>query len=245
MDFERIVDSHSHWGPSLTLGTAVTTEELKRQQRTSGVTHVVIIPFPSTAIDSNVINEKLLKEAEKEKAFVPYHYIRENYESEGFDPIPDCYFGGKWHWMRGWQDSASNYDVLKDKDLPELILKLKRTGKPTVFEEELSFTERFVDMAEGLTLIIPHLGMLGGNPSDFLARFRDEESVFFDTALAARETILKFVETVGPERVLFGSDVPFGTMSAELSKILTLPISHEDKGLLLAGNMMRLTGWQG
>jgi len=243
MDFERIIDSHTHWGPSLTLGTEVTTRELRRQQKESGVTHVVIMPFPSTAIRDNGINIDVLREAEREEGFIPYHYVREEYEAEGFEPIPEGYCGGKWHWMRGWQDSASNYEVLKDAYLPRLIEKLAGTGKPVILEEELEFTEKFVEMAGGLKLIVPHLGMLGGNPMDFLARFRSHDSVCFDTALASRDTILKFVETVGPGRILFGSDVPFGAMRNELAKILTLPISREDKELILSKNVLRLTAW--
>lgn len=244
MDFDLIIDSHSHWGPSITLGVDVTTRELQRQMERSGVTHVAIIPFPSTAIESNAVNLRLLEETERIEGFIPYHYIREDYDRDGFDPIPANYCGGKWHWMRGWQDSASNYRVLDDPALPALIEKMKATGKPTIFEEELEFTERFVRMADGLVLIIPHLGMLGGNPLDFLEVFKDAPNVYFDTALGSRDTILRYVETVGPERVLFGSDVPFGSMESELSKVMSLPVGREEKELLLFRNFIRLTGYQ-
>ncbi len=245
MDFEYIIDSHTHWGPSLSMGTLVTTAEITRQQKESGVTHTAIMPFPSTAIADNSINVDVLKEAVREKGlFIPYHYIREGFEEEGFDPVPKEYYGGKWHWMRGWQDTASNYEVLRDAHLPRLLDTLKTTGKPIIFEEELSFTERLIDMAEGITFIIPHLGMLGGNPLDFLRTFKDKSSVFFDTALSAQDTLLKFVETVGADRILFGSDIPFGTMRAELIKILALPVSEEDKEKMVAGNFRRLTGWR-
>ena len=146
--------------------------------------------------------------------------------------------------MRGLQDSASNYHVLDDARLPGLIRQLAGAGKPVIFEEELSFTERFVEMAHGLNLIIPHLGMLGGNPIDFLASFKDKKSVYFDTALASRDTIRRFVETVGPERILFGSDVPFGSMKPELGKVLDLPIPDGEKELILSKNFLRVTGWR-
>jgi len=100
MEFERIVDSHCHWGPSLSLGIEVTTEELKSQQAQSGVTHVIIMPFPSTAIAGSAINLRVLAEAGQEERFVPYHYIREDFDGADFDPVPQGYFGGKWHWMR-------------------------------------------------------------------------------------------------------------------------------------------------
>jgi len=240
MEFELIIDSHSHWGPSLSMGTEVTTAELQRQLKESGISYVILIPFPSTAIANNDINVKLLQETRRIQSFIPYHYIRENYDMEGFDPIPHEYCGGKWHWMRGWQDTASNYQVLDDPALPGLIEKLRTINKPIVFEEDLDFTIKFVDMTEGVTLIIPHLGLLGGNPYDFLRAFKDNESIYFDTALASRNQIKKFVETIGPERVIFGSDVPFGSMRSELDKVFSLQISHEDKELLLYKNIINL-----
>jgi uncharacterized protein len=171
---------------------------------------------------------------------VPYHYIRENYDSEDFNPIPTAYFGGKWHWMRGVQDSASNYRVLDDKMLPNLIGKIVLTGKPFIFEEELEFTKRFVDLSPDSILIIPHLGMLGGHPSDFLRSFKTNENIYFDTALASQNDILEFVQTIGPERILFGSDVPFGSMKSELSKVLDLPIPDVDKENILSKNIIRI-----
>jgi hypothetical protein len=244
MEFDIIIDSHSHWGPSITLGTDVTTGELQMQMKGSGIDYVAVIPFPSTAIENNSINVRMLEESKRVGGFIPYHYIREDYDREGFDPIPEAYCGGKWHWMRGWQDSASNYKVLEDKLLPELVDKIRLTGKPVIFEEELSFTERFVDIFDGLTLIIPHLGLLGGNPYDFLRSFKDKENIYFDTALSSKDTIHDFVKTIGPERVLFGSDVPFGSMKSELSKVLSLPIPEGDKELLLSKNFIRLTRFQ-
>jgi predicted TIM-barrel fold metal-dependent hydrolase len=235
VEFIKIIDSHTHWGPSLTMGSTVTTQELLSQQKASGVTHVVLIPFPSTAIASNDINIKVLEETGKVRSFLPYFYIRED-----FPRIPAAYYGGKWHWMRGVQDAASNYQVLDDSELPQLIADLTKIGKPIVFEEELAFTQRFVEMAPGLPLIIPHLGMLGGNPMDFLTAFKDKDYIYFDTALAARNTIQEFVRTIGPERVLFAADVPFGDMTSELSKVLTLPIPDSEKELILSGNVIRL-----
>jgi len=61
----EIIDSHTHWGPSLTLGTEVTTEELLRQAGESGVQKIVIFPFPSTAINDERTNDKVLELGEK------------------------------------------------------------------------------------------------------------------------------------------------------------------------------------
>ena len=237
--FVEIIDSHTHWGPSLTMGTEVTTEEILQQADQSGVQKIVIFPFPSTAIADERINGKLLEEAKRTGRFIPYYYIPEELR-----PIPpgNGFYGGKWHWMRGVQDCSSNYRVLDDPKLGEYIEESEKVGLPIVFEEELAFTEAFVRRTKDLKVIIPHFGLLGGNPMDFLKAFKGRENLYFDTALASPETMMKFIEKVGPERVLFGSDIPFGTMKRELEKVLSLPIRDDCRERILSKNIKRLTG---
>jgi predicted TIM-barrel fold metal-dependent hydrolase len=235
----KIIDSHTHWGPSLTMGTEVTTEELLRQAEQSGVNRIVIFPFPSTALEDEEINERLLNEAKRIKKFVPYYYIPETMK-----PISDGkgFWGGKWHWMRGVQDCSSNYKALGDPKLEEFIEASEDINLPIVFEEELAFTNTFAKKTKNLKIIIPHLGMLGGNPTDFLSIFKARENIYFDTALASQDTIMRFIEKIGHERILFGSDIPFGTMKWELEKVLSLPIGDDKKEWILSKNIERLTG---
>ena len=235
----EIIDSHTHWGPSVSMGTEVTTEELLRQAEQSNVDRIVIFPFPSMALADEEINERLLNEANRIKKFIPYYYIPETMK-----PIQDKkgFYGGKWHWMRGIQDSSSNYQSLDDPKLREFIEASEKIDLPIVFEEELAFTEAFVRKTKNLEVIIPHLGMLGGNPLDFLNTFKSRENVYFDTALASSNTVLKFIETIGHERILFGSDIPFGSMKWELEKVLSLPIGDDIKEWILSKNLKRLIG---
>jgi predicted TIM-barrel fold metal-dependent hydrolase len=236
----EIIDSHTHWGPSVTMGIEVTTEELLRQAEQSGVSKIVIFPFPSMALADESINGRILEEAGRVKRFIPYYYI-----PESMKPIPDGkgFYGGKWHWMRGVQDCSSNYQALEDPELKEFIEALEKMNLPIVFEEELAFTEAFVKETKNLKIIIPHLGALGGNPIDFLHTFKERENIYFDTALAGPDTMMKFIDRIGHERILFGSDIPFGTMKWELEKVLSLPIGDDKKEWVLSKNLKRLIGW--
>jgi predicted TIM-barrel fold metal-dependent hydrolase len=235
----EIIDSHTHWGPSKTMGVTVTTAELLRQAEQSGVGRIVIFPFPSQALADEGINEEVLQEAGRDHTFIPYYYIPDDLR-----PIPKekGFSGGKWHWTRGVQDSASNYKVLNDPRLKGFIEESEEIDLPIIFEEELAFTETFVRMTKTLKIIIPHLGLLGGNPLDFLAAFKHRENCYFDTALASQETIGRFVKEIGPERILFASDIPFGQMKTELDKVLSLPIKDDEKELILSKNVKRLIG---
>ena len=233
----EIIDSHTHWGPSVTMGTGVTTEELLRQAEESGASRIVIFPFPSTALADEGINQRLLDETDRIKKFIPYYYIPETMK-----PIPEGkrYYGGKWHWMRGVQDVSSNYEALKDPRLEGFIDVSERIDLPIVIEEEFAFTEVFVKKTKSLKIIIPHLGGLGGNPMDFLDAFKGRENVYFDTALASSDTVMKFIDKIGHERILFGSDIPFGTMKWELEKVISLPIDDDKKEWILSKNLKRL-----
>jgi predicted TIM-barrel fold metal-dependent hydrolase len=233
----EIIDSHTHWGPSLSMSTEVTTQELLKQAEESGVSRIVIFPFPSTALADEEVNERLLSEADRVKKFIPYYYIPET-----MSPIPEGkeFYGGKWHWMRGIQDSSSNYKTLDDPKLGGFIEASEKIDLPIVFEEEFAFTETFVRKTKNLKIIIPHLGMLGGNPLDFLQTFKEKENIYFDTALASPDTVVKFIEKIGHERILFGSDIPFGTMKWELEKVLSLPIGDDKKEWIFSKNLKRL-----
>jgi hypothetical protein len=275
----EIIDSHTHWGPSVSMGIEVTTEGLLGQAEQSGVSRIVIFPFPSMALKDEGINERLLDEANRinpirnssccdskpsgalnpagiilksnpaaeqrgiisngVKKFIPYYYIPETMK-----PIPlgNGFYGGKWHWMRGIQDCSSNYHVLEDPKLKEFIEASEKIGLPIVFEEELAFTEAFVKKTKDLKVIIPHLGALGGNPIDFLDIFKARENVCFDTALASSDIVMKFFKKIGHQRILFGSDVPFGAMKRELEKILSLRIGDDKKEWILSKNLKGLIG---
>jgi len=84
--------------------------------------------------------------------------------------------------------------------------------------------------------------MLGGNPMDFLHTFKGRENVYFDTALASSDTVMRFIEKIGHERILFGSDIPFGTMKWELEKVLSLPFGDDKKEWIFYKNLKRLIG---
>jgi len=48
---------------------------------------------------------------------------------------------------------------------------------------------------------------------------------------------MKFIENIGHERILSGSDIPFGTMKWELEKVLSLPIGDDKKEWILSKNL--------
>jgi hypothetical protein len=234
MEF-RIIDSLCHWGPSMTLGSNATTNNILKQMKEAGVERAVVLPFASTAARSGEINVRILNEAGRVREFVPFFHIRED-----LFLVAEGYSGARWERMRAVRDMPSNYAVLEDPETYNLMDTIAGTGRPLIIEEDLRFTEKFANMARSIPLIVPFLGSNGGDPNDFLTAFKDRANIYFNTAMSEKETLVKFIDTVGPNRLLFASNAPFGSMRFEVSKILSLHITDEDKQRVLAGNIERL-----
>lgn len=231
------IDFHTHLGHSLSLGLNIPPEEILRQMAEADVERAVVFPFPSTAVADRSVNDWILRESEKRGVFYPFYYAPDDLEPP---PEDKGFLGVKWHWVRGVSDHSSNYSVLQDPRLPKFVEAVAELRLPVIFEEEFEFTVRFVRNFPGVLLVIPHLGMLGGSPYSFLKAFQEEDNVYFDTSLSNPQILQAFIEEVGAERLLFGSDIPFGNMKTELGKILSLNLEDKALELITGGNAERL-----
>ncbi len=223
----------------MSLGINVDPVGVIEQMKVSGVHRCMVFPFPSMALRDSKIIGWVVDQCRKYRVFYPFYYVLNDLK-----PVPSSprFVGVKWHWVRGISDFKSNYDVLKDEGLHELVDSFVKQKLPVIFEEELDFTKKFVKMFPDVTLIIPHLGMLGGAPLDFLEEFKGCENVFFDTSLAPASILEGFIREIGVNRVIYGSDIPFGSIETEKNKMLRLNLRDEDMELILGRNILSLVG---
>jgi hypothetical protein len=164
----------------------------------------------------------------------PYFFIWNDFAVE---QLSDAHCGIKWHRHAGEPTYA--YDAPRCRPALDEI---RRRRLPVVLEEELSNTVRFIrDLAEGVVVIIPHLGLLnGGFRAIAEAGLWDMERVWADTALAGPGDIDEYIRSFGHRRLMFGSDFPFGDPSAELRKIRRLDLDPAVEADVLGGNFTRL-----
>ncbi len=236
LNLVRIINAHVHIGKSLALSMDVKIEDVEKEMIEAGVHECLVFPFPSWAVENSEVNSWILEICERNKVFHPVFYVRDDLKA----PENSRYVAVKWHWVRGVSDTKSNYSVLRDEGLEELVEEIIRLGVPVIFEEEFEFTKMFTEMFRDAKLIIPHLGALGGDPSAFLDEFENNENIYFDTSLSSLPTLLRFVERIGAKRMIFGSDLPFGNMKYELEKIINLEIDRKEKERILCRNIRKL-----
>ena len=106
---------------------------------------------------------------------------------------------------------------------------------------------RVMDRFPGLTVIAAHFGayrMWDGVEQHLLGR-----EVYFDTSYCPRrflpdERMLHLIRAHGPQRILFGSDFPFGRASRDLRRLRRLGLSTQELNLICWQNAARLLSWQ-
>jgi len=182
-------------------------------------------------------NQYLLEQAQIYSGEIyPFYFVWNDYQLEGLEN----FVGIKWH----RHSDEPHYDYLSDKC--EIFLqRVYELKLPIVFEEEKSITQNFIKRVAGRTpIIIPHLGMMNGgykalNKSDIWK----EPNVYADCSLGFSH-VLDFIETYGADKLVLGSDYPFGNPGTSKRKILTMhregKISTENLHMILYNNMAKL-----
>ncbi len=179
-------------------------------------------------------NEYLLRAGNAELEVIPYFFVWNDFALEELQPE---HKGIKWHrhadeprYLYGHPRCRQMLDLIQDRRLP------------VVLEEELENTVYFIkELAPGALVIIPHLGGLnGGYRAIASAGLWELHRVYADTSLASRAEILDYLQRFGEDRLVFGSDFPFGHPRRELDKILDLDIPERTREKILHHNIREL-----
>lgn len=176
----------------------------------------------------------LLDLATVKEGVYPYYFVWNDFAVEDLDTK---FRGIKWHHHRG--EPSYRYD---DPGCTRMIDAICVRRLPIVLEETFANTLDFLARVAGRTpVIIPHLGLLnGGYRRLFAAGIWETASVYADTALAGGAEIIHFVDNYGCDRLLFGSDYPFGEPGAQLEALKHLGFEPRELEQICAGNILRL-----
>jgi hypothetical protein len=158
-------------------------------------------------------NEYLLDLGSKEFTVIPYLFLWNDFQ---VGHLTGMHKGIKWH--RHASEPVYNYD---SEECKQALAEIKRRNMPIVYEEELKNTIVFIkELASEIRVIIPHLGGLNGGYKAIEDYGLWENSrVYTDTSLASTFEISDYINKYGDERIMFGSDFPFGDPESELSKL--------------------------
>ncbi len=181
-------------------------------------------------------NRYLLDIQNKNIGFYSYYFVWNDFD---FTELLRGYRAIKWH--RHEDEPLYTYSAPQCERFLQAAYSRRL---PIVLEESLANTLYFVARVAGrCPIIIPHLGMLnGGFPALLAAGVWDNEAVYADTALAAGRDIDDFLARYGAERLIFGSDFPFGHPVFELRKITNLGLPVMEYQKIVYGNIASILG---
>jgi hypothetical protein len=164
----------------------------------------------------------------------PYFFIWNDFAVE---QLTGAHKGIKWH--RHPDEPVYNYD---DPKCAVAIEEIRRRNMPVCLEEEFENTLYFInELAPGVKVIIPHCGMLNGGYDLFRRHgIWEMSNIYADTALAPIGDIMDYISRYGCERLMFGSDFPFGDPAFELHRILRLKLTGEQEKAIVGLNVTRL-----
>ena len=92
-----------------------------------------------------------------------------------------------------------------------------------------------------LRIIVGHAAYSMEYSIDVVFNLKQFHNVYFETSASASFGIYNILKAIGHKRIIFGSDSPVvSPLQLEIDKILTLPISHEEKIDILYNNVYEL-----
>jgi len=243
-----IIDAHVHCGVQDTMPPQGLADYLE-YSRGSGITGAVMFPPVGEVYDRfeynfkdttywqkrrQRANEYLLYLDTGEFRVFPYLFIWNDF---AVDQLTSQHKGIKWH----RHDDEPEYQY-SSRLCAEAVAGIRRRNMPVVLEEGLENTLKFIqEVAPGVKVIIPHLGGLNGGYEAIKEHgLWSLPNVYADTALAATCEIQDYISNYGVERLLFGSDFPFGSPTKEVQKVLGLNLPAPQKERIVAGNILEL-----
>lgn len=143
------------------------------------------------------------------------------------------YGGIKIH--RHWNEPMYDWGSKKGLLALEVIRKL---NLPVIIDDVPDRIERFIkEFAIGINVVVPHLT---NYPTIKSMRVFNLSNVYVDTSLTYVSYMMDYMKSFGADRIIFGTDWPYGNVSTQIKRIEILPISKKDKNKILNENALKV-----
>lgn len=239
-----IVDAHAHLGPCRVFDVEVTADILLRALEENCVEKAIVQPFPGCTNPAKVHDEIAdLAALYPGKIFglasVNPHHSPTEYRREIRRCIEDLRFVGiKLHTIGHAVNPASKDGMMVAEVAAEMgtvLMVHTGTGAPFALPSAVApLARRFPE----LKIVLAHAG--GGYFTiDALAVAQQFENIYLELSWCQVGDIRRLYQGIGPDRLLFGSDMPFN-LPVELAKWRNIDIPVEDRHAILYTNALRI-----
>lgn len=237
-------------------------DDVLRNMKEIGIDYTVMVNFAGERI-IQATNEFTLHAAHLHPELIPFVSFHPAFEEENCKLL-DSYIdngakGIKFHTM-AQQFSPfdrrlhSLYDYCNNLAFP-IVFHCGRVSNARLNElADLEAIEPVIKKYPNIPIILTH--MVDGNRQDVLRCAEQYENVFFDTSIVITgnqclkennipswlddDEVVEIVRNISAERVLFGSDYPWGDPKADIDRIIHMKLEPKEKEQILGQNMRKL-----
>ncbi|MFC2030081.1 amidohydrolase family protein [Chloroflexota bacterium] len=233
-----IVDAHNHIGEIT--GVRQTVEELIQRMDSAGVDKCVAFAWPQWP-DNAYVAEASERNPDR---ILPFACVNP-WSPTACDQLQrlldkDGFMGLKLHpYLHGYalddlEIIGPLFDHCQESQVPVLAHGMADNPytMPLQFEE---VARAFPDVP----LIMAHSGFMWGIGQALRVANRSP-NIYLETSVTDATDVRAFVEEVGAERVIMGSDTPFAFHQAEIEKVERAVEDPAARSLILGGNILRL-----
>jgi predicted TIM-barrel fold metal-dependent hydrolase len=242
-----IIDGHTHYFRSFAYMKGMGVKEWVESFQAMGVDKAVVFTMEGFFRDYPACNDELVEVVRQYPDTVHAWGSVDPRDGEGaVEEVGRCVdvlgmTGIKFH---TWLQAVSAVDPCMFPVMDEIA----RRRLPVLFHDgtpPYATTDQVAYLAgryPDATVILGHSG-LNEFARQALRAARKHENILLGVCGARYETLKAAVETVGAERVVWGTDYPFGgpgNIVYHRAKVEALRISDDDKEKIFSGNMIRL-----
>ncbi len=240
----RIFDAHSHIGDFPELGIyGRKIEELIDYSNKYNISSSAISSITKKISKDN--HEVALSIKRYPERFVGLAHIDPNSKQTGVSEIEKCVSAG----FRGIKlhPKWDNYCILDENLMTPILDKISEEHLPVMIHTgnyPMSVPIQVAFLAKTypkVKFICAHMGI--DNSAEAATAAKYASNIFLETSGTSSAGEVEMVaKSVGAERILFGTDPPYGKFVAEFYKIVSLEISDQDKQKIFWDNAAKLYG---
>ena len=225
---------------------AASVENLLREEQKAGISRCVISNSAVTPHQVHDVNTFLASAAASHPSFVGFGSIYPGMDGleEELDRIVSL-------GLRGLKIHPDFQKLpIDDPSGIETYRAVARRGLPVLFHMgdnryDFSSPERLTNLLRrvpDLQVVAAHFG--GWNIWPQSLAHPQPESVLYDTSstlgMTDRDIVLRLIDKIGPDRLIFGTDFPMWSPKEELARFLSLGLDESSRQKILYKNFMKL-----
>ncbi|MCJ7636765.1 MAG: amidohydrolase family protein [Nitrososphaeraceae archaeon] len=242
-----IIDAHCHLFEHFVNMKGLKIEKMIEQIECNGIDKIVLFTSEGLHYDTNESNNNVAESASHyPKKVIPFGTINPWHGQGAIIEMDRCIneLGLKGFKLHPW---ATGFPINSELMIP-IAHKANELGVPIIihsgtppWSEPFQIAE-FAQMVPNVPIIMGHMG-LPDLWKEAIVAAKQNSNIFLETSGAHTLSIKKAVEYLGPNRVIFGSDMPFGgkeNQKFQLEKIRLIQFDKETQSKILGGNIAQI-----